>query len=101
MLLRYEVETKNPDTGLWQLTLSIRPKYRFTRHVQKHCFLCFAWTTRRWVITNETDAAQEARHRALFHARRFQRSRETRVWVRYQKPGCDHLVWKNGQFLWD
>lgn len=101
-LIRYEIETRDPDTGFWKVRSTIEPHWHYVEQEQIRRFLWFTWETTREVIVGQGVTRIQTRKRAIRLAKRLQAAYETRVWVTIKFPGDQYTtkykVWEDGKF---
>ena len=100
-LYHYDIETRNPGTGYWEVILPIKPAYKFEIKSHPLKIMWFVFERKRTTITNEKEASLAARKRAIYHARAFNRRKPIRITK--VTNDCGYLfgrtIWEDGKFL--
>ena len=101
-LIKFVIETRNPDTGYWKDWMPIVPKYTCVRRSVTKRFLCWTWQKRTRVITNYTAAYTAARKRAIYQAKAARRRHHDvriQAYVFRDHYRTNYTIWENGKFL--
>ena len=94
-LIRYQIETRHPVTGYWEVQRECRCKYE--RESTERRFLWFVWSKTR--ITNWRSAELQCRKEVMICCRAYEKEHEdVRVTKTEYTSGSSwkDVVWENG-----
>lgn len=107
----FEIQTRNPDNGYWQDEMTFYPAYEYDETVTQKSFLVWTWEKKVRKQTNYFKANENARMRAIHHAKTFRKRRlepGTRIVVVHanvdvrdatQYNRTESVIWEDGKFL--
>jgi len=93
---KYDIQLRNPDTGLWETQHSIRPAYKFST-LRRRRYWFFSTTI--GLVMNLTAAEKAAQAQAVKLAKRLYYQQPCRVLRSSGWNGSDtkDTVWQNGR----
>ena len=102
----YRIETRDPDTGYWELCQRITPSYQYETVTKVNKFLWWERKHTERIITNQDEEETEARRQAIRRAR-YLRSygEDVRVYSenedRWRGVSFDFSlkIWENGKWM--